>query len=106
MSQDELLKKVKTLGEFDDADEVLFAYLDSAKDAILMRRYPFGGTPAGDLPEGYQTLQCEIAVFLLNKRGAEGQISHDENGIDRSYENGYIPESLLGRVTPFVGVIG
>ena len=53
----------------------------------------------------YDTLQCEIAAYMLNKRGAEGQTSHSENGISRSYENADIPSSMLKVVTPHVGVI-
>jgi hypothetical protein len=46
----------------------------------------------------------EIAAYLLNKRGAEGQTSHSENGISRGYESGSIPESMLSDVLPFVGI--
>jgi hypothetical protein len=48
-------------------------------------------------------LQVRVAVYLYNKIGAEGQISHSENGISRGYEPGDIPESLLKEVTPLVG---
>lgn len=58
-----------------------------------------------EVPVQYDTLQCEIAAYMLNKRGAEGQTSHSENGISRSYENADIPASMLRVVTPHVGVI-
>ena len=45
-------------------------------------------------------------MYLINKRGAEGETTHNENGINRAYESASVPESLLGRVTPFAGVIG
>ena len=32
----------------------------------------------------YSYLQVEIATYLLNKRGGEGELSHSENGISRS----------------------
>ena len=47
----------------------------------------------------------QTANDMLNKRGAEGQTSHSENGISRSYENADIPSSMLKVVTPHVGVI-
>jgi len=56
-----------------------------------------------DVPKKYHYLQCEIAVFLLNKRGAEGQSRHSENGIDRTYDGGDIP--MLKNVVPYAGVI-
>lgn len=85
-------------------DEVLLAYLDIAGREIIRRVYPFRAD-ATEVPDKYNTLQCEIATYLLNKRGAEGETSHSENGISRSYENSGVPESMLKSVTPFCGVI-
>jgi hypothetical protein len=102
---DNLVKTLKTLGEFEDSDEVLTAYLDQASAIILNRRHPYGVPDGETVPERYHSLQCDIATYLLGKRGAEGQTSHNENGIDRSYESGYVPESLLQQITPMVGVI-
>ena len=58
-----------------------------------------------EVPVQYEHLQLEIAIYMLNKRGAEGQTSHSENGISRSYENADIPKSMLMSITPNVGVI-
>jgi hypothetical protein len=58
-----------------------------------------------EVPHRYGVLQCEIATYLLNKRGAEGETSHSENGISRGYESADVPESLIGVVVPFCGVI-
>ena len=85
-------------------DEVLLAYLDIAGREIIRRAYPFKENVT-EVPEKYNTLQCEIANYLLNKRGAEGETAHSENGISRSYESGSIPESMLKSVTPFCGVM-
>ena len=84
-------------------DTLLLDLLESAKFAILSRRYPFGGFPT-DLDSRYHDLQVRIAVYLYNKRGAEGQTSHSENGISRTYESADIPESLLRDIIPYVGV--
>lgn len=100
----DLVETLRTLGEFEDSDDVLTAYLDQAGAIILHRRHPFGVPVEATVPDGYHPLQCDIAAYLLNKRGAEGQTSHNENGIDRSYENGYVPESMLQQITPMVGV--
>ncbi len=104
------LERLKTQLEIDNPDEdvLLLDLLESAKYAILSRRYPFGEFPVDDtgepiLPDRYLNLQVRIAVYLYNKIGAEGQISHSENGISRGYEPGDIPESLLKEVTPLVG---
>ena len=86
------------------SDEVLNTYLTIAGRIILNRAYPYDDT-VEEVPRRYEVLQCEIATFLLNKRGAEGEISHSENGISRGYENADVPESLLSVVVPNVGVI-
>lgn len=85
------------------ADSVLLAYLSVAGQKIIQRAYPFRDD-VERVPDRYATNQVEIACYLLNKRGAEGETYHSENGINRSYENADVPESMLSRVTPFVGV--
>ena len=85
-------------------DEVLKTYLQIAGEKIINRAYPYDDTVT-EVPRRYWVLQCEIACYLLNKRGAEGEISHSENGISRSYENADVPESLMSNITPFVEVL-
>lgn len=92
--------------EDEEQDAVLSVYLELAKGAVLDRLYPYSASPLpGEVPFRYAGLQVEIAQFLYLKAGAEGQTAHSENGVSRSYENGGIPESLLSRITPFVGVL-
>ena len=64
--------------------------------------FPMNDTGELILEPRYYDLQVRIAVYLYNKIGAEGQITHSENGISRSWESGDIPESLLNQVTPLV----
>lgn len=87
-------------GEQDDS--VLLDCLESAKAAILARRFPFGDWP-DELESQYVDLQYRIALDLYNKDGAEGELSHTENGISRGYESSWISEQLLQEVTPIVG---
>ena len=56
-----------------------------------------------DVPRRYGYLQCEIANYLLNRRGSEGQLVHTENGINRTYEKADVPESMLSEIIPHVG---
>jgi hypothetical protein len=85
------------------SDDVLISYLEVAGRKIINRAYPYDDTIT-EVPRRYGYLQCEIANYLLNKRGAEGQTAHSENGISRSYESADVPESMLGEVIPHVGV--
>lgn len=94
---------VKSLsGEKDD--DTVFTYLRLAGNKICRRAFPFDLT-ATEVPDCYAMLQVEIAVYLLNKRGAEGQTAHTENGVSRSYENGGIPESMLREIVPVAKVL-
>ena len=84
-------------------EERLSIYLDIAKTIILNKAYPFGNQPE-DVPEKYENTQLTVAVYLYNKRGAEGETQHNENGINRTYESADVPESMLRNVIPFVGL--
>ena len=89
--------------EGDWLDDTLISYLAIAGRKIINRAYPYDDTVT-EVPRRYSYLQCEIAAYLLNKRGGEGEISHSENGVSRSYESADVPESMLKDVTPRVGV--
>ena len=105
MTNAEKLTMVRVMCDSDnDSDDVLLAYLAIAGRKIIDRAYPYD-SDVTEVPKRYELLQCEVATYLLNKRGAEGETSHSENGISRSYENADIPESMLSVITPFCGVI-
>ena len=105
MTTAEKLAYTATLLDHTVSDSVIGAYLEAAAEGILRKRYPFGSDET-EVPDRYSRLQCEIAAYLINKRGAEGQLSHNENGVSRSYEASYIPSSMLKWVVPYCGVLG
>lgn len=85
-------------------DAELEDILESAKAVILSRRFPFSEHPA-ELEAKYNDLQIRIAVEMFNKRGAEGETAHSENGVSRSYASASVSEDLLKEITPKVGVV-
>lgn len=101
----ELLKRLKLLLtiEDDSQDALLLTYLDIAAQKLLDRVYPYDEEKV--LPNRYNLKQIEIAQYLFNKRGADGQTSHGENGISRSYASADVPEDLLKGVVSMVGVL-
>lgn len=101
MDEDEKRLLLRALTGERDA-EVLSAYLHLAGRAVLDQLSPY--RPLEEVPARYAAVQVEIAAYLLNKRGAEGETAHSENGVARSYESGGIPASLLRRVTPLAEV--
>lgn len=104
MTDTEKLTYLRAMVGGSDTDEVLSTYLVVAGKKIIARAYPYDDTVT-EVPDKYDTLQCEIAAYLLNKRGAEGQTQHTENGISRQYENADVPSSMLKVVIPHCGVI-
>ena len=101
---DRLYARLNGAANADDR-ELLEELLTSAAAAILSRRFPFGRDAGQEVPAQYEDLQIRIALTMFNKMGGEGEAAHSENGISRTYESGWIPESLLSEVVPKVGVI-
>lgn len=87
-------------------DDVLSAYLEAAGEEILNRMYPYQSVEGKAVPSRYLSVQVDIAAYHLNKRGAEGELNHIENGITRMYEAADTPPSLIRKITPVVGVPG
>ena len=102
------MDKLQTLklltGATDSEDGLLLALLSLAEGKILERLYPYDHSKE-TLPARYVGKQIEIAVYLYNKQGAEGQTAHSENGISRTYGSADVPESMLRGIAPFVGGI-
>lgn len=95
------------LDSSDDDDATLLSYLSQAKGVILNRMYPYLDDRVYEeltVPKQYEYLQLRIACFLLNKRGAEGETQHIENGIHRNYQNADVPEAMLRGILPAVGI--
>ena len=107
MTPEQKLAALKALLDGDDtSDDVLSVYLSLAGHKILNRMYPFKEDYTDlEVPDRYVMLQLKIACYLLNKRGAEGEIQHIENGIHRNYGDADIPEQMLSDVVPFCQII-
>lgn len=85
--------------------EVLRVYLLQAAQKILDRLYPFHRDEyASGVPEEYSYLHCELAARLFLRRGGEGETSHEENGVNRTYGS-VDDEDILSRITPYAMVV-
>lgn len=108
MTQEKKLETLRILIDDSSANEdtyTLSVYLDMAGAKILERLYPYKENWDGlEVPDKYAMLQLKIAAYMLNKRGAEGQVQHIENGVHRNYGDADVPESMLASVAPFVGI--
>lgn len=84
-------------------DDVVSAFLSMAGDAVYHYADPYKTTDKDTILAEYGGVQARAAAYYLNKRGAEEQVSHGENGISRGYETGDLPDSLKREITPKVG---
>lgn len=102
MTDSEKQNQLRMMTDSHDGDDVLLFFLTLAKRKMLNRLYPFAkDTSSLEIPARYEGLQIEIAAFMLNKRGAEGEVQHNENGISRTYGTADVPAALLAELTPF-----
>ncbi len=101
MTLDEKLAALKLRIAPDTAsDDLLSELLNQAGAMVLNRRFPFGYLDGMEVPHQYERVQISIALELYSKMGAEGETSHSENGISRTYEAGDVSPSLLKQIMP------
>ena len=106
MTEDAKIQMLKELTDSDDSNDTLAAYLTIAEEEVLNNLYPYELDRSNlKVPAIYEMTQIQIAVYFLNKRGAEGQTQHTENGIRRMWGSSGVPEALVKHITPFCGVI-
>jgi hypothetical protein len=83
------------------SDDVVNTFFQLSKNAILLKRFPYlQDISEKELPSIYDSLCVRLAVYMYNKQGAEGEISHTENGVSIKWENGDLPESMMSEVIP------
>ena len=100
------MEKLKIeLGEGED--DYLALKIDRAISAVTKARRPFGCTDEQKavILVDYESEILDIATYLYNRKGSEGQTSHNENGTNRGYESAGIPSSFLDGITPMCGVL-
>ena len=91
-------------GESDES--VLTAYLELASAKILNHMYPYVTDISSlSVPSKYDMNTVEIAAYLLNKRGAEGETAHTESGVSRTYGHADVPYAYLRPIIPMSAVL-
>lgn len=83
-------------------DNVLKSELMAAESMILNKMFPFGYKDGTEIPERYDRLQIKLAIELYTQRGAEGQASHSENGVTRTWPS---VSKILSGIAPHVGSV-
>lgn len=103
----EILNDVITyLGdEVSEADNpVLLILINRAIRKVCAKRYPFGYTEQEKeaAVARYREAILSAAVYYWAKQGADGENSHSENGISRSYQN---EDDIYFDIVPMVKIL-
>ena len=105
MEDKEKIGIVKIMTDEKD-DTVISLFLKMSEQIVLNKLYPYETTEEKRVwVNKYDMTQCRIASYLLDKRGAEGETSHSEGGITRTYSSADIPNDLINEITPFANVL-
>ena len=109
MTDAEKLSAVKSILHITGSDEdaLLNTYLSLASAEILSYLYGVNGdVPSGaTMPTKYETTQIMAVVEGYSQSGAEGETTHNENGINRTFRNADMTEYIRRSVAPYVGVL-
>lgn len=91
----------------DDKDGLLLVLIKQAEDAILNHIYSsYDVIPVVSLPTRYESRQLEIAEYLYNRIGSEGEMQHNENNTSRTYASASVPIDFFKGITRYVKVGG
>lgn len=102
MTLDEKIEQMQIELDAEYEPRVLGVYLRKAEQYILNKRFPHGVLLEQNVEPKYEQLQIELAITLFNERGAEGQKSHNENGVSRTWRT---KEEILFDVVPYAEVL-
>ena len=89
-------------------DGQLKLIIKNAIGIFLDLKYPSGNIPltADNYPMlDFRALRWikQATVEMASRQGVQGQVRHNENSIDRSYDSGSISLGLIRQITPVVG---
>ena len=107
MTDAQKVAKLKGSYEIADtaSDAVLLRCIEDAEGIVLNQMYPFGYEDGIAVPTRYERIQIRIASELFSRIGAEGESNHDENGVTRAYDTGFLSPSLLRQILPCASVV-
>lgn len=107
MTEAEKKKAINSMLDKAEDDTRLSVYLDFAKNEILNKMYAFDNKPENviDIPNKYNQVQIMAVVVGLTVAGAEGQNSHSENGIGRTFSYPTMVEYIHKHVMSVVDII-
>lgn len=107
MTEQQKMEAINAMLDIKEDNNKLSVYLNFAKEEILNKMYPFDNKPkdTADVPSKYEQVQIMAVIVGLTVAGAEGQNSHSENGIGRSFSYPTMVEYIHTHVMSVVGIL-
>ena len=108
MTSEDKLAMVKVLidAQKDNSqDEKIEAFLEAAKKEIISWRFSYAGDMPEEVPEEYEMIQVWAVVNGYSQSGAEGQATHSENGISRTFNYPDMLHYIHRNVVHKVGIL-
>ena len=97
------LKSVLKARDFDEFDDDYLIYEIDRAIGEINRCRRFTPTNTKSYDEKYEYLIIPFCISAIAKIGAEGQISHTENGVSRSYGSSMdYPKELVQQIVPLI----
>lgn len=92
--------KIRGFNIDDFEDEDLYDEIESSIEAVNSRRH-FISTDQKLFEDKYKEIVIRLCICSVAKMGAEGQISHSENGVSRTYAGASeLPNDILKEIVP------
>ena len=107
MTTEEKLANIKVMLNIEDdsLDDKLTAYLNMAEHEIIAWLYSLVTMPEEPtVPTKYDIIQINAVVVAFTIEGAEGESSHNENGINRKFNYDTMVKFIHSHVYPYAGV--
>ena len=109
MTETDKLLMLKTLLGVTDTteDEQFKVFLTAAAREIVAWRYSYSSEAdtKTSVPPEYEMTQIYAVIAGFSQSGAEGQQSHSENGISRTFKHADMIAYIRANVVPYVGVL-
>jgi len=107
MTENQKIEAINAMLDKKEDENKLSVYLNFAKEEILNKMYAFKERPIKvvNVPSKYEQVQIMAVIVGLTVAGAEGQNSHSENGIGRSFSYPTMVEYIHTHVMTVVGVL-
>ena len=96
--------KIRGFNVEDFSDDDLYDEIEASIEAVNDRRH-FMPTDTKLFEDKYKEIVVRLCICSIAKMGAEGQLSHSENGISRTYAGASeLPNDILKEIVPLARI--